>query len=91
MIALAWRNLWRNKRRTIITIASVLFAVLFSVLLRGFHKGTWNELIRSVLHSYSGYVQIHANGFWDNRSLDYTINQNDSILKSIDFEKLKYY
>ncbi len=87
MWSLAWRNLWRNKRRTIITAASVVFAVFFSILMRGFHIGTWNHLIDGVLRSYTGYVQIHARGFWDNRTLDYVLNQNDTLIHKVENHK----
>ncbi|MGC8824780.1 MAG: ABC transporter permease [Bacteroidales bacterium] len=83
MWLLAWRNIWRNKRRTTITAASVMFAVFFAILMRGFQIGTWHDLIDSVLRSYTGYVQIHAKGFWENRTLDYLIPENDTNIKSI--------
>jgi len=84
MWSLAWRNIWRNRRRTIITAASVMFAVFFSILMRGFQIGTWHDLIDSVLRSYTGYVQIHAQGFWENRTLDYLIPENDPNIHAID-------
>lgn len=83
MWQLAWRNIWRNKRRTIITAASVMFAVFFAILMRGFQIGTWHQLIDSVLRSYTGYVQIHAKGFWENHTLDYLIPENDTNIISL--------
>ncbi|HOK50498.1 MAG TPA: FtsX-like permease family protein [Bacteroidales bacterium] len=55
----------------------------FSILMRGFQIGAWNDLIDSVLRSYTGYVQIHAKGFWENRTLDYLIPENDTNVKAI--------
>jgi putative ABC transport system permease protein len=83
MLKLAWRNLWRNKRRTLITAASVFFAVFFAVIMRGFHSGSWTYLIDSVLHSYTGYIQVHSKGYWENKTFDYSIAENDSVLKKI--------
>ena len=83
MLKLAWRNLWRNKRRTLITISSVFFAVFLSILMRGFHVGSWQNLIDNVLHSYTGYVQVHAKGYWENKNFDYSLSANDSVFKKI--------
>jgi len=82
-LKLAWRNLWRNKRRTLITMASVFFAVFLAILMRGFKHGVWIHLIDNVLHSYTGYVQIHNKGYWDNRTFDYTMAANDSVFSDI--------
>lgn len=79
MLTLAWRNIWRNKRRTVITSASVFFAVFLAILMRGFHIGAWDSLIDNVLHSYVGYVQIHKEKYWAEKSLDYTLTWNDSL------------
>ncbi len=83
MFKLAWRNLWRNRRRTFITMASVFFAVFFSVLMRGFNLGVWLNLINGVLHSYSGYVQIHQKGYWDNKTFDYSMAGDDSVFSQV--------
>lgn len=85
IVQLAWRNLWRNKRRTLITITSVFFAVVLAVLMQGFNKGSWLYLLNSVMHSYTGYVQVHKSGYWENKNLDntfeYTTNLQHSILQ----------
>lgn len=82
--SLAWRNLWRNRRRTLITVASVFFAVFLAIIMRGFKHGAMVYLINNVLHSYTGYVQIHEKGYWDNKTFDYSMAANDSV-----FEKVK--
>jgi len=83
MITLAWRNLWRNKRRTLITIASIFFSVILAILMRGYHGGAWSSLLENVLHSYTGYLQVHAKGYWDEKTLDYTMVWNDSLKNEI--------
>lgn len=67
---LAARNIWRNKRRTVITAASILFAVFFSVAIMSIQVGTWDHMIDSVVHYHFGYAQIHKNGYWDDKSID---------------------
>lgn len=87
MLTLAWRNLWRNKRRSLITISSVFFAVFLAILMRGFHLGSWLNLIDSVLHSYSGYVQVHAADYWENKNFDYCLHADSSLIKTIESNK----
>ena len=69
-IQLAWRNIWRNRRRTLITVASVLFAVLFSTLMESVQKGAWGYMIGNVVNFYTGYVQVHRSGYQAEQSLD---------------------
>ena len=70
ILKLIWRNLWSNSRRTLITMASIAFAVLFAVLMKSFQDGVFNNLIKNVVGYYSGYVQIHQKGYWDEQILD---------------------
>jgi ABC-type lipoprotein release transport system permease subunit len=69
-IKLAWRNLWRNKRRTLITISSVALAVLIASTLSSFQKGTWDHMVDNVVRYYLGYIQVHKQGFWDDQTLE---------------------
>lgn len=67
---LAWKNLWRNKRRTIITAASVFFAVFFALLMRSFQLGAYDQLFRNVIESYTGYIQLQNRDYYDDPVLD---------------------
>lgn len=44
LLKLAWRNIWRNKRRTLITMASIVFAVILCVLMDALKKGFLDEM-----------------------------------------------
>ena len=79
ILKLIWRNLWRNSRRTLITMASIAFAVLFSVLMKSFQNGVFNNLIKNVVGYYSGYVQIHQNGYWNEQVLDNSFELKNSL------------
>ena len=83
ILKLIWRNLWRNHRRTLITTASITFAVLFCILMQSFQKGAFDNLIKNVVGYYSGYVQIHKNGYWNERVLDNCFELNDSLIQKI--------
>jgi len=84
MIAkLTWRNLWRNKRRTFITMASVTFAVFLAILMQSFQKGVFDNLVKNVVSFYYGYIQIHKNGYWDEQVLDNSFAYNDSLAKQL--------
>lgn len=67
---LAWRNLWRNKRRTLITMASIFFAVLLAIFMRSFQEGTYGQMINNMVSFYTGYAQVHQQGYWDEQNLD---------------------
>ncbi|MCB9283217.1 MAG: ABC transporter permease [Lewinellaceae bacterium] len=67
---LAWRNIWRNKRRTYITLASIFFAVLLSAFMVAFQKGAWDRMIDNVVGYYYGYAQVHEKGYWSEQSID---------------------
>jgi putative ABC transport system permease protein len=69
---MAWRNLWRNKRRTLITVASVFFAIFFALVMRSLQLGTYDHMFRNAIESYTGYVQIQHEDFWDNKIVDNT-------------------
>jgi len=70
---LAWRNIWRNKRRTYITAASILFAVLLASFMESLQKGAWNNMIGNVVNFYVGYAQVHQQGYWEDQALDKAI------------------
>ncbi|MBV6655421.1 MAG: ABC transporter permease, partial [Mameliella sp.] len=81
LFTLAWRNIWRNRRRTFITAASILFAVLFASFMDSLQRGAWDNMISNVVNYYFGYVQAHQNGYWEEQSIDKAFPLVDSLSK----------
>jgi len=79
IILIAWRNLWRNKRRTIITISSMYFAVFFAILTRSFQLGTYNHMIDNMVTQFSGHLQIQEKDYFDNPIIDNSLAYTDTI------------
>lgn len=71
---LAWRNLWRNRRRTLITAASVFFAVFFALFFRSIQLGTYDHMFRNAIESYTGYIQLQHRDFWNEKTVDNTFS-----------------
>jgi len=67
---MAWRNLWRNKRRTLITVASVFFGVLLATFMSSMQEGSYTSMIDNVVKFYSGYIQIQNEEYWDNKTIN---------------------
>jgi putative ABC transport system permease protein len=83
ILKLIWRNLWRNSRRTLITMTSIAFAVLFAIIMKSFQNGVFNNLIKNVVGYYSGYVQIHQKGYWDEQVLDNCFALDNSLIEKL--------
>ena len=84
LLKLAWRNIWRNKRRTMITAASIFFAVLFSVFMNSIQKGAWIRMLDNVVNFYYGYGQIQKKGYWEDKSINKSLTLDDDLLKLSD-------
>ena len=82
-IILAWRNLWRNKRRTLIAISSITFSVLLASWMRSMQEGSYESMIDNVVKFYSGYLQVQDTAYWDERTLENTFEANNEIQKQI--------
>ncbi|SKA73782.1 ABC transporter permease [Desulfobaculum bizertense] len=62
-ILMAWRNIWRHPRRTILTLLAIAFACMLLVFMLSFQFGTYEAMITSVVKSQTGHLQILVNGY----------------------------
>ena len=83
ILKLAWRNIWRNKRRSLITIASIMVAIFLAIFMRSIQLGMYANMIRNVVGNYSGYVQVHAKGYWAEQSLNNGFEVDDDLTSKI--------
>ena len=84
LVKLAWRNIWRNKKRSLITISAIFIAVFLCIILRALQLGMYDNMINNVVGSYSGYIQIHSKGFWDEQIVDNSFSLNKDFLDEIE-------
>ena len=79
LLKLAMRNIWRNKRRTIITATSIFIAVFAAVSVESLKRGVWDNMINGVVNGYTGFVQVHQKGYWEERSIDQAFSFDESF------------
>jgi putative ABC transport system permease protein len=81
---LAWKNLWRNKRRTIITAASIFFAVFFALVMRSFQLGAYDRMFKNIIESYTGYLQIQHRDYFDEPTIDNSFELSQPLIDRIE-------
>lgn len=82
-LKIAWRNLWRNKRRTLITVASIFFGVLLSAYMTSMQEGSYEKMVDMVVKYYSGSMQVHHEDYWESKSINDTFEESQELRESI--------
>jgi ABC-type lipoprotein release transport system permease subunit len=63
LLMLAWRNLWRHRRRTLITLSSIGIGFGLAVLFIGLGDGSHNSMIRNAINLGEGHLTVQARGY----------------------------
>ncbi len=84
LFTLAWRNLWRNKRRTAITLSSIVFGLLISFTFTGLSDGSYQKLIDTAAKAKAGHVTLQAQGYQDHPSPERRVQVTQNLTKSLD-------
>ena len=79
----AWRNLWRNKRRTLLATASIFFAVILALFMRSMQLGSYGYMVQNSVSFSTGYLQVQHKGYWEDKSFDKSLVADDSLMKEI--------
>jgi ABC-type lipoprotein release transport system permease subunit len=84
LFRLALRNLWRNPRRTALTVGATVFAVGMTMLFESMAAGMHKRWIEYVVRLYPGHVEVMARGYRDHRTLDYGIRLAGDRARELD-------
>lgn len=84
VVKIAWRNVWRNKRRSGVTIAAMTLALLVEVLYSGLVVGYMDGMERDLLDLEIGDVQIHANDYLERPSIYSAIESPNALITQIE-------
>jgi len=86
LIKLAWRNIFRNKRRTLLSGLAVGIGLASMIFVFAIYDGMLKSMIRTATDSFLGEGQIHSKGFRDTNEAELTIREFSSVMRSLDEE-----
>ena len=66
---MAWRNLWRNRRRTAITLSAIVFGIFLSVVMMAMQDRNWADMIRLAARLGAGHVTYQHPEYLDSPTL----------------------
>ncbi len=80
---IAWRNLWRNRRRTLLAVAAIGLSVALVLAFDGLLRGEADSLVEAITGPMLGHVQVHAKEWRRTRSMDRTIVDASAVVEAI--------
>lgn len=83
VLSLALRNMLRNKRRTSITLTSVVLGVGSTFILAGIARGMAQQLIHDSVYTLTGHVKIQHPRSLDDPSVEYTVRASPALLARV--------
>jgi putative ABC transport system permease protein len=78
-LTMAWRNVWRNRRRSILTVSAIALSLAFNILMRGIGDGFHEQMVDNSVRSSIGHLQIHRLGYHDDPGLTRTLPSPERV------------
>lgn len=80
---IAWRNIWRNKIRSLVIMLSVAIGLFAGIAVLALYKGMMNSRVRTVIYAESGHIQIHHREFRKDYEAQYTLGLSANRLSDL--------
>src|SRR5210317_980623 len=80
---LAWRNIWRQKRRTWLTASAMIFSNILLVFMISLQFGSYEMMINNTLRIFSGQLQVQSEGYQDSQKMRLVVNDISTLTAEI--------
>ncbi len=81
---MAWRNIWRNPRRTVLTICAIAFASFLLVFMLSFQFGSYETMINTTVKMSTGHLKVYAKEWHGNKEMRFTIDNPKAVAGRLD-------
>jgi len=89
ILRLAWRNLWRNHRRTFIMLAAIVVGAWAMIFMTALMRGMVDDMVRDGIRALPGHVQIHHPAYRDDPTISNSLAPpNNKLVSALDNEKV---
>lgn len=82
--SIAWKNIWRNKKRSLVVIVAVALGIIAGVFIIGFVEGWSKQRLDDAVFNEVSHIQIHNNEYLKNEETGLTISDPGRITAIID-------
>lgn len=76
---IAWRNIWRNKTRSLVIMLSVAIGIFSGISVLALYKGMMNSRVNTVIYAETGHIQIHDPQFKKDYEPAFIIHNSDAL------------
>lgn len=83
ILLIAWRNIWRNKARSIVIMLSVAFGLLAGIGVLALYKGMMKSRVRTVIDAEAGHLQIHHPDFKKDNHPAFILPNANALIKEV--------
>jgi putative ABC transport system permease protein len=83
LIGIAWRNIWRNKKRSLVLLTAIALGLCGGVFSTGLMVGMAETMVNTAIDRYLGHAEIHTKAFKANPIINEFIPNGDSIAASL--------
>ena len=83
LFQIAWRNIWRNKSRSLVVISSIIIGVWAGIFILSFAWGLYKNNIDESVYRQLSHIQIHHPNFSEDNDSKFTISNTDEIVKKL--------
>ncbi|MCP4351723.1 MAG: ABC transporter permease [Desulfobacterales bacterium] len=80
---IGWRNLWRNKRRSLVVISSIAVGIFVMLLSMGILNGMNNQMVENTIRTSLGHISVHQKGFQDDMKLQNSFIPSPELQSSL--------
>jgi ABC-type lipoprotein release transport system permease subunit len=82
-LKLAWRNIWRNPRRTVVILGAVIIGIWSMVLLGALMRGIAVGMVKNGIATLTGHIQIHHKGYREDPTIENSITDPQVVEKTL--------
>ena len=90
LFQISWRNVWRNRRRTLLTAGGIIFAVWLLVFSRSFQGGAFAQIADISARAMSGHAQIQHPLYEEEPQMEYTIKESIAESRLLDTDRFDF-
>ncbi len=85
--SIAWKNVWRNKKRSLVVIVAVTLGIISGVLVVGIMEGWVKQRLDDAIYNEVSHIQIHNKEYIKNEEIGLTVYNPDEIALYLDSMK----